>query len=84
MREKKKEEEERKEKKGKEEGKKGEKGGSPKGRQARGMKRKRKFLDLKETESLVPGNLEGLLSRVLILLLEVNKALRKRLLIYLV
>ena len=39
------------------------------------MKRKRKFLDLEETESLVPGNLEGLLSGVLILLLAV--ALRK-------
>ena len=77
LREKKKEEEERKEKNGKVEGKKGEKRGSPKGRQARGMKRKRKFLDLEETESLVPGNLEGLLSGVLILLLEVNKALRK-------
>lgn len=51
--------------------------GSPKGRQARGTKRKRKFLDLEETESLVPGNLEGLLSGVLILLLAVNKALRK-------
>ena len=49
--------------------------GSSKGRQARGMKRKRKFLDLEETESLVPGNLEGLLSGVLILLLAV--ALRK-------